>query len=107
MHWTFEPEKLAAILESAGFDAMIFDDVRGVFDGGGENRQVYVDSTGHLRYQYSVLSREETSTASVGGLEVRIEKTTREINNLYGQLDSTLRLVDFLREAPILLGKEK
>jgi len=106
MPWTYEPEKLAALLEGAGYGTMIFEDVRGVIDDAGENHQVYIDASGNVRYQYSRLTREESSTASIAGQPVRVEATTREINNLYGTLDDTLRLVDFLREAPIKLGKD-
>lgn len=107
MPWTYEPEALATFLQEAGFDAMIFDNVQGVLDDGGVNRQVYINSSGQIRYQLSQVVSESAALAQISGTEVRVERQNRDINNLYGRLDSTERLVDFLREAPILLRKDE
>lgn len=107
MPWDYDPERLVAIFEDAGFDAQSFDNVEAVKEEGDDNHQVYINPQGKLRYQFARLLDQSQRSQYILGKEFNIDRTKREIFNSFCQLNSTDELVLILQNLPQIIGKDE
>jgi hypothetical protein len=106
MPWIYDPERLVAILEDAGFDALLFDNIEAVKEEGDKNYQVYINPQGRLRYQIARLLDQDQHSKYILGKEFDVEREKREVVNSFCQLDSADELVLILQNLPQIIGKD-
>lgn len=106
MAWTYEPEGLVEILDQAGFDAFIYDNIEAVKDEGGINQQVYINPSGQLRFQYSSVTAESASTENYLGHPLSIDRQCRDITTIIYRLGKTEDLIQFLAHVPDVIRKD-
>jgi hypothetical protein len=108
MAWHYDPEGMAAILEEAGYETVVYDIVEGIREdeAASTNEQVYINPDGKLRYQYSRLMSQNSSTEHLGGKELSVDRQNRNIVNILGGLASTEELVALLKQLPVIAGKD-
>lgn len=106
MPWQYNSEVIVRILEEAGFDTVISQNINGIKDEGDTNHQVFVNPQGRVRYQFSELISHTTRTASLMGREFDIDRENRDIVNIMGELQSFDDLVKFLQGVPEITRKD-
>jgi hypothetical protein len=107
MPWNYDPDRLVAILEDAGFDAVIYDNVEAVKEEGDSNHQVYINPQGKLRYQFARLLEKDQYSKYVLGKDFNVEREKREIYNSFCQLDNADELILILQNLPQIIGKDE
>ncbi|MDQ7824695.1 MAG: hypothetical protein RDV48_17975 [Candidatus Eremiobacteraeota bacterium] len=105
MPWDYNTDLIVAILEEAGFDAIVAQTVNGIRDDGETNHQVYINSKGRIRYQYSEILKHETKKTTILARKFDYDLENRNIINIMGELKSTEELVDFLKAIPSIVKK--
>ena len=106
MAWEFNTEVICSILEEAGFDASETDDVvSGIKEEDGVNHQIYINSKGHVRYQFARLSGSASQSVVLAGKNFSYDKEIRDVVNIIGYLDGIDMLVKFLRDMSNIIRK--
>lgn len=108
MAWHYDPEGIAAILEEAGYETVVYDVVEGIREdeAASTNEQVYINPDGKMRYQYSKLLSQSDSTEHLNGKELSIDRQKRTIVNILCGLSATEELVTLLQKLPGIAGKD-
>jgi len=106
MPWQHDPEVIVPILREAGFDTIISQTINGIRDEGDTNHQVFINSQGRIRYQFSELINHTSRTITLFDKEFNIDKENRDIINIIGELESYDDLVRFLRSVPEITRKD-
>lgn len=105
MAWIFDTERITGILEEAGFDTVVQENVSAVRDEGGKNYQMYINSKGRIRFQYSELLKSFIRPVDIQGKSFNYDFENRDIINVTGQLGSIDELVSFLGNIMSVINK--
>lgn len=106
MAWEFNTETLTAVLEEAAFDVAETDDIlSGIKEENGINHQIYINSKGHVRYQFAKLSGAASQAVILAGKNFTYDKEVRDVVNIIGYLDGIDMLVKFLRDISLIIRK--
>ncbi len=105
MAWDFNTEVIIKILEEAGFDSSVTENISAVKEENGINHQFYINPKGRIRYQFSRLLDETNQPIMLLGKQFSYDKENRDIVNVIGNLESLDELVRFLQDITSLVQK--
>jgi len=106
MPWNYDPDALTAILEEAGYETIVEDGISAVKDAEEVNQQIYINTSGKMRYQYARLISHTSSNSSLNGKTISIDCENRRIVNILMDLSSVDELGGLLWQLPEIAGKE-